>query len=149
MNRMNASELTLDAPPLLDLADADEVTSITRTADLLSGCAKVKNGRAFLEAVLERQRINPPVLGSGVALPHARTPWVDEIVCVASRCLVPVAFGPEQVPVRLIFLFGIPPHRITEYLAITAALVKRLRNPDVIDGLLKADTVEDFLKWLA
>lgn len=149
MNRMDASELTLNAPPLLDLADADEVTAITRTAELLSGCLSLRDERGFLEAVLERQRINPPVLGSGVALPHARTPLVDEIVCVASRCVAPVAFGPEQVPVRLIFLFGIPPHRIAEYLAITAALVKRLRNPEVIGGLLDANAGDDFMKWLA
>jgi mannitol/fructose-specific phosphotransferase system IIA component (Ntr-type) len=102
----------------------------------------------FLAAVLERQRINPPVLGSGVALPHARTPLVGEIVCVAARCREPVAFGPEAVPVRLIFLFGIPPHRITDYLAVTASLVKRLRRPEVIAGLQQAGTEEDFLQSL-
>lgn len=140
--------LDLDAPPLLDLEAADEVAAITLTAELLTGHAQVRDEAGFLAAVLERQRINPPVLGSGIALPHARTPLVGEIICAVARCKEPVAFGPETVPVRLIFLFGIPPHRITDYLAATAALVKRLRRPDVIEGLLAAETNEDFLKWL-
>ncbi len=73
---------------------------------------------------------------------------MGEIGCVAARTAEPVGFGDEQKPVRLIFLFGIPPHRIAEYLAVTAALVKRLRNPEVIEGLLDAKTSDDFLHWL-
>ena len=141
--------MTLDVPPLLDLEAADEEAAITRAAELLKGHPQMRDEAGFLAAVLERQRINPPVLGSGVALPHARTPLVGEIVCVAARCKEPLAFGPDAVPVRLIFLFGIPPHRVTEYLAATAALVKRLRRPEVIDGLLNAESSDDFLNWLA
>jgi CBS domain-containing protein len=90
---------------------------------LLRGHAQIRDEAGFLVAVLERQSINPPVLGSGVALPHARTPLVGEIVCVAARCREPVAFGPDAVPVRLIFLFGIPPHRITDSLTVNLVAI--------------------------
>ncbi len=145
---MSLPALILDAPPLLDLDAPDEVAAITHVAALLKGHAHVRDQAGFLAATLERQRVNPPVLGSGIALPHARTQLVDEIVCVAARCKEAVPFGPEAVPVRLIFLFGIPPHRITEYLASVASLLKRLRHPEVIDGLLHAESGGDFLKWL-
>jgi mannitol/fructose-specific phosphotransferase system IIA component (Ntr-type) len=59
-----------------------------------------------------------------------------------------VPFGPDVTPVRLIFLFGIPPHRISEYLAMTAALVKRLRDPETLNRLLAAETTEEFTGWL-
>lgn len=145
---MTSPELILSAPSLLDLEVSGEIDAIARTAELLAGSLDVLDQGKFLEAVFERQRINPPVLGSGIALPHARTPLVKEIVCVASRLLDPVAFGPDGVPVRLIFLFGIPPHRISEYLAMTAALVKRLRKPETLDGLLNAGNVGEFVRWL-
>lgn len=145
---MISREMKLDAPPLLDLRAVDEEGAITRVAALLKGHARVADEAGLLAAVLERQRIQPPMLGNGVALPHARTPLVDEIVCVAARCVEPVVFGPDATPVRLIFLFGIPPHRISEYLALTAGLVRRLRQPEVMDGLLGAETEEGFLKWL-
>ncbi|MEO5916099.1 MAG: PTS sugar transporter subunit IIA [Luteolibacter sp.] len=145
---MSLPELTLNVPPLLDLDVTTENDAIRRTAGLLGNCAEVSNFPGFLDAVFDRQRINPPLLGNGVALPHARTSLVSEIVCVAARCAAPVPFGSEGKPVRLIFLFGIPPHRIAEYLALTAALVKRLRNPETIEGLLAAESADDFLRWL-
>lgn len=138
----------LNAPPLLDVVVSNERDAILRTAGILSGCPDVVDPVGFLEAVFDRQRINPPILGNGIAMPHARTPLVREIVCVAARCAEAVPFGEEKKPVRLIFLFGIPPHRISQYLAMMAALVKRLRTPHVLEGLLSAATAEDFQRWL-
>ena len=140
--------LNLNAPPLLNLDAVAENDVISRTAGLLDGASEISNFQGFLDAVLDRQRINPPILGNLAALPHARTPFVKEIVFVASRCDAPVPFGPELKPVRLVFLFGVPPHRISEYLAVTAALVRRLREPAVIDGLLAAPTAEEFADLL-
>lgn len=145
---MSLTGLIFNAPPILDLAAADENDAIQRTAALLGREPAIRDFEGFVKAVLDRQRINPPVLGNGVALPHARTALTREIVCVASRCAAPVAFGPEATPVRLVFLFGIPPHRISEYLGVTAALVKRLRDPEILTGLLTAETAPEFAAWL-
>lgn len=145
---MSLPGLSLNAPPLPDLDATDENDAILRTAALLQGDPDILDFDGFLAAVLERQKINPPILGCGVALPHARTALTREIVCAAARCRGPVEFGPDATPVRLVFLFGIPPHRISEYLALTAALVKRLRNPEILAGLLAGETAEEFAKWL-
>ena len=50
---------------------------------------------------------------------------------------------------RLIFLIGVPPHRIDDYLGLTAHLAQRLRNPAVLDGLLNAGDAEKFAEFLA
>lgn len=138
------SPLVLSAPPLLDVVAKDEQEAIQKTSGLLDACSDVIDAVRFLDAVLDRQRINPPILGNGIAMPHARTPWVREIVFSTARLASEVPFGCEGKPVRLVFLFGVPPHRISQYLAMTAALVKRLRDPLVIDGLLHAAAAEDF-----
>lgn len=136
------------APPLLDIKAADENGVIRLTAGQLAGSPDVLDYEGFLSAVFERQRINPPVLGNGVAIPHARTASVKEMVCAVARCAEAIPFGEERIPVRLVFLFGVPPHRIDLYLATMAALVKRLRKPEVIEGLLAATQAEEFLGWL-
>ena len=141
--------LTLNAPPLLDLEGPTERDVILRAAGLLQGRPEITDFEGFVDAILERQRINPPILGNGVAMPHARTPLVREIVCVAARCSSAVAFGADQIPVRLVFLFGIPPCRISQYLAVTATLVRHLRTPGVLERLLAADTSAEFLRLLA
>lgn len=138
----------LSVAPALQLAAANEQEAVMKTVGLVQGLREVGDFPAFAEAVWERQLINPPLLGDGIALPHARTPAVSEIVFAVSRLHSPVGFGPEAKPVRLLFLFGVPPQRISEYLATTAALVRRLRDPKLVTDLLEAKEEPDFLDLL-
>jgi len=140
--------LPSDAPLSLNLDASEESGAIMATAELLRGHPDVLDHAAFVEAILERQKINPPLLGNGIALPHARTSKVKEIVFAAARCARPVPFGDPAVPVRLIFLYGIPPHRVAEHLATVAALARKLRDPKVVDGLLAAADAATFFTLL-
>ena len=136
------SYLPPDSPITLDLEAAGEEQAIRAAAALLEGKAGIRDHEAFIHAVLERQKINPPLLGSGIALPHARTPAVSEIVFAAARCRMPVDFSGTQV--SLVFLFGVPPDKIAEYLAMTAALARRLRDPQVVADLMAAPDEASF-----
>lgn len=140
--------LPSDAPLSLDLDVSDESGAIVATAELLRGHPDILDHASFVEAILERQKINPPLLGNGIALPHARTSKVKEIAFAVARCARPVPFGDQAVPVRLIFLYGIPPHRVAEHLATVAALARRLRDRNVIDGLLAAADPATFFTLL-
>jgi fructose PTS system EIIA component len=131
-----SSYLPPDSPVTLGLEATGEEQAIRAVAALLDGKTGIRDHEAFIHAVLERQKINPPLLGSGIALPHARTAAVSEIVFAAARCQTPVDFS--GTPVSLVFLFGVPPNRIAEYLAITAALARRLRDPRVVADLMAA-----------
>lgn len=143
-----APVLPTDAPLMLDLDAATEQEAITAVTELLRGHPDVVDHTAFVAAVFERQKINPPLLGAGIALPHARTPHVKEIVFAVARCVRPVPFGDTVTPVRLIFLYGIPPHRVAEHLATTAALARKLRDPAVVTGLLAAQDATAFFQHL-
>ena len=131
-----------DAPVTLDLEAVGEEQAIRAVAGLLEGKAGIRDEAAFIGAVLERQKINPPLLGNGIALPHARTGAVSEIVFAVARCRAPVDFSGTAV--SLVFLFGVPPERIAEYLAMTAALARRLRDPRVVADLMAAPDEASF-----
>jgi mannitol/fructose-specific phosphotransferase system IIA component (Ntr-type) len=132
------------APPVVDLEAKDETDAIRKVAALLKGNPDITDQAVFVAAVEERQRLNPPLLGDGIALPHARTPAVKEIVFTAARLKEAVAFGADKLPVKLIFLFGVPPSRIGEYLTATAALARCLRNAATVARLLAAEGEADF-----
>lgn len=138
--------LLSDVPLRIDLEASSEKEAISGVAGLLAGDPRVLQPQRFLEAVLERQKINPPLLGSGIALPHARCTAVSEIVMAVGRLASPVMFG--ETPVSLIFLVGVPPHRISEYLAMTASLARRLRTPGVVERLLSAKDEAGFVAEL-
>lgn len=145
---MAISLLTPETPLVLDLDAVMEEAAILELAGYLDGHPDVSDLTAFTKAVLERQKINPPLLGSGIALPHARTSAVKEVVFAVARTRVPISFGEANCPVRLIFLYGIPPHRVAEHLATTAALARKLRDPTVLAALLDAADEEAFRQVL-
>ncbi len=145
---MSASLLQLSAPPCLRIEAGDSAGAIRATLEALRGHGAIADFAGFGEEVFQRQRINPPVLDIGVAIPHARTSLVRDLVFAAGRCARSLSFSEGHPPVRLVFLFGVPPHRISEYLAVMAALVRRLRSEETLRGLLTAETAEEFQQWL-
>lgn len=98
-------------------------------------------------AVLERQKVDPPLLPMGIAFPHARTDSVRSLVLAIGICPEPVVFG--DTPVRLILLIGVPKAAIGEYLDLTSFLVRHLRNQPVLDRLLAASNMAEFLETFA
>ena len=142
LSKMVAEEV----PVILDFQAGSEADAILRVAGLLAGDPRIKDQQRFLDAVFERQKISPPLLGNGIALPHARTPAVSELVIAVGRSRSPVQIGEAEV--RLIFLIGVPPHLIAEYLAMTSSLARRLRLPGVVESLLAAPDAEAFRSLL-
>ena len=129
-------------PVLLDLEVGSDEEAIRAVAGQLADHPNVLRPASLVEAVLERQRVQPSLLGAGIALPHARCDSVREIVMAAGRLREPVAFG--ETPVKLIFLIGVPRHCIADYLAMTSALARRLRDARRREALLTAKDVEAF-----
>lgn len=141
--------LSRDAVILLDLDASDEKSAIMKVAELLEGHPGMADNKAFCSAVWERQCLQAPLLGNGVALPHARTGAVKEIVFSIGRLRAPVPFGLENSPVSLIFLYGTPPGQIVPSLALVAELARKLHRPEILSALMEARTEADFRKLLA
>jgi fructose PTS system EIIA component len=94
-------------------------------------------------AVLQRQKTDPPLLPMGIALPHARTDSVRSLILAVGICPEPIDFG--EMAVRLILLIGVPKAAIAEYLDLTSFLVRHLRNQGVLDRLMTATNIAEFL----
>jgi mannitol/fructose-specific phosphotransferase system IIA component (Ntr-type) len=107
----------------------------------------VIDANALRTAVLQRQKVDPPILPMGVAFPHARTDSVRALVLAIGTCPEPVVFG--DTPVRLILLIGVPKAAIAEYLDLTSFLARHLRNRPVIDRLMEATNMSEFLETFA
>ncbi len=136
------------APILLWVEDSSEDDVLKRMIRSLAGRAGILDLQDLERAVLERQKLQPPLLGNGVALPHARTPAVTEMVLAIGRCLESVPFGPDKVPVRLVFLYGVPAQCIGGYLNAVAHLTRLLKTPGTLDALLAAPDEASFRQHL-
>jgi mannitol/fructose-specific phosphotransferase system IIA component (Ntr-type) len=135
---------------LLDLpaGTADEVIRALH-AGLVAGTAAVTDGPRFLADLQERMAVAPVTIADDVALPHARTDAVSQLVLAVARLKPGVAFDASHPRVRLVFLIGTPRGAVTDYLRVVAALTRLLRNPAARSGLMTATDEADFRSMLA
>jgi fructose-specific phosphotransferase system IIA component len=125
---------------LLDVNMPDKNSAIAKTVENMARREVLTDPSSFLEEVLKREQLGSTAIGDGVAIPHARTQNVSDIVVAITRLAKPVNFSPEKELVELIFLIGTPLNAIGEYLKVLARFSKLLRNANVRSSLLSAKT---------
>ena len=130
------------------------VQSTRRTAALnevarrLDGHPAVSNYAGFYQELLARDRLDTTCLGNEIALPHARTEHVSDLVLAIGRSPGGVVFEKGDQTVRLLFVLGTPKSNPMGYLQIVSTLCKIFKDPANREALLKADTPEAFVDVL-
>jgi len=118
--------------------------------DLLDGVGRLKDKKAFHDALLEREKIVSTGIGLGIAIPHAKLEGYDDFF---------IAIGIQKnngidwkaldgSPVRIIFMIGGPENKQTEYLHILSRLTTAIKDPELRKQLLKASTAGQVLHLL-
>jgi fructose PTS system EIIA component len=126
-----------------NLEAKSEHEAISKLLGALQGNPLVKDLSELSAAIFDRQQTDPPLFPGGIAFPHARTDSVSSMVMVAATCPQPIPFG--EMPVRLIFLIGVPKRAGAEYLEMISFLARHVREDQVIDRLLQTEDVPSFL----
>ena len=86
---------------VLHLQGAKRTAALNEVARLLDGHVDVANYAGFYEELLARDRLDTTCLGNAIALPHARTEHVKQIVLAVGRCDSGIAFVAQpQIPPR-------------------------------------------------
>jgi len=129
------------------LTAGSDIEAIERLLLALEGNQRIKDLAELRKAIFDRQKVDPPLLPMGVAFPHARTDSVCGIVMVIGISPEPIPF--PGVAARLVLLIGAPKNAISEYLELTSFLARHLRGEQVIDALISATDIEQFLTAFA
>ena len=125
--------------------DADsEHEAISKMLGRLQGHPEVQDWQKLSAAVFDRQQTERPLFPGGIAFPHARTDCVSALVTVIATCSQPIPFG--EIPVRLIFLIGIPKRAGADYLELISFLARHVRGDRVVDRLVASE--EDMSSFL-
>lgn len=107
---------------------------------------KLPNGKAFHNAILDRERIVSTGIGMGVAIPHAKLTTLREFFIVIGILQKGVDWNAlDGAPVRLIFLIGGPDNKQTEYLKILSSLTMALRDENLRKEMLSAQNPEEII----
>ena len=132
----------------LDIRADTQETAVLEVAELLANHPAMDNFEAFRRDLLAREAAGSTCLGGGVALPHARTLAVREIIVAAGRSAAGVRFQGLEEPVHLVFVVATPRSQITGYLATVGALARLLRDRERLQRLLECGSPAEFASLL-
>ncbi len=125
----------------LDLVARDKTEAIQKMIQQIQQKQNIIDAELFYNDVMTREGLGCTGIGNGIALPHARSEYVDDILVSFARLKNSVDFGAlDKKPVRIVLLLGTCLKTVAEYLKVLSKISKALRDKKVVEGLYRADT---------
>ena len=134
---------------VLSVRSSKRTAALNEVARLLDGHPHVTNYTGFYQELLARDRLDTTCLGNEIALPHARTEHVSDLVLAIGRSPGGVVFEKGDQNVRLLFVLGTPKNNPMAYLQVVSTLCKIFKHAANREALLQADSPEAFVAVLA
>lgn len=130
----------LDAELVSFLDVRSQGDALAALVALLDKNGKLRDKKAFYDAILGREKIVSTGIGTGVAIPHAKLQgYKDFFIAVGIQSKRGIEWNTlDGSLVRLIFMIGGPENRQTEYLRILSHLTMAIKDEERRKKLLKA-----------
>ena len=122
--------------------------AIVELIDLLVQKGRVRgvDRDSILAALRQREETMSTGIGFGIAIPHASSSCVNEVVAAFGRSSTGIEFDSlDNSPVRFIVLFVVPKDQFQVHLRTLAAIAKFLNDKAVREQLAKADSSDEIL----
>ena len=117
--------------------ESNDVEGVIAEVASKAGAAGLGDPDLIRAQLLERERLHPTVMGSGLAIPHATVPGLEEpVIGVALAGGTPVSFGPtDQGTVRVFFVLLTPPGHERDHVKLLARICRLVRHEGFMDNL--------------
>jgi mannitol/fructose-specific phosphotransferase system IIA component (Ntr-type) len=145
---MKLAELLSPCQILLDLKAVERWPAIVELVDALVTSGKLLSGlhAEILDALRSREALVSTGIGSGVAIPHAFSDQISQVVAVFGRSKAGIDFAAlDAAVVNFIVLFIVPKKHYHLHLRTLSAIAKMFTNNEVHRRLAAAQTHADIL----
>ncbi len=116
------------------------------TKGLLTECGRDE----MLSALHTREQFVSTGIGSGVAIPHAFSDRIDEVIAVMGRSRAGIDFSAQDdAPVHLVILFFVPRQHHDLHLRTLAAIGRLFHNEEMKRQLVEAAGPDEMLRTLS
>lgn len=133
----------------LALKAGDKAAAVHEVLHCLNGDARISDFFKLESAVTDRNAAAISECGAGICIAHGRTDSVSGLIMAVGRFPDGVACPEIDVPIKLVFVAGIPTAFSADYLRIVGAIARICRDKHLLDHLLGAKTAGEFLEILA
>jgi len=126
------SELLSKEAVILELKAKEKMLVIQELAEHLVNKNLIVNKDEFLTAIAKRENLESTGIGNGIAIPHARTNAVKNLVLAFGRSDDGVDFSSiDGRPSHLIFMIVSPEEKKSEYIKTLAKISRLVRKEEV------------------
>ncbi|WAC19706.1 PTS sugar transporter subunit IIA [Luteolibacter sp. SL250] len=148
---MKLAQLLSPDQILLEVKAGEHWASIVELVDCLIACGRLPEAQyeGILASLKAREEQVSTGIGGGVAIPHAFSDDLEEVVAIFGRSREGIDYQAlDGKPVQLIILFIVPRKDYHLHLRTLAAIAKMFTNAEVRRQLVEAETEEDMLAIL-
>jgi len=134
----------------LQLKGKNKKEIIEELVVLIAKSNRLKNKKAFLKSILEREKLGSTGIGNGVAIPHAKSKAVRDFVLVFARKDSGIDFGAlDGERTYLFFSLASPEAEVGEHLKILSEIARLIKDKFIVDNLKDCKTKKDVIRVLS
>ncbi|HAV43270.1 TPA: hypothetical protein DCX15_04570 [bacterium] len=147
---MHLSSLIKKELVLLELKAQNKEEVIREMAELISKDKRIKDKDRLIQAMFEREELGTTGIGNGLAIPHARTDAVKDIVIAFAKSKEGADFeSMDKKPANLFFMVVGPQEKNKEYLRVMSILARLFSKEENRQTLMRATTPKEIIKSVA
>jgi len=124
-------------------AGGDKEAVIGLLAARLADAGRSSDGAGLVAAAMAREAQSATGLPGGIAIPHCRSPYVDEATIGFARLSPAVDFGAPDGPADLAFLIAAPDSGGAEHMKLLSSLARALVRKEFVASLRAASSAEE------
>lgn len=133
----------------LDLKGTNKTEVLKELNELLIKSGKINNKEKCLDALVNREKLGSTGIGKGVAIPHAKTEYADDLTIAFGISKNGVNFNAvDEEKVNIFFVFASPMKKSKIYLKILARISRLIRNEEFRKKLLSAKDIQEILNLI-
>ncbi len=117
---------------------------INKLTELVSTSDKVQDKESFKKDIWERETLMSTGIGLGIAIPHARSEYIKDIVIAIGISKESIEFDSiDGKPVTYIIMIAANKNQHKEYLQILAKVALVLKSKKKREKIMNSNSIED------
>jgi PTS system fructose-specific IIC component len=134
----------------LDLKADSKKKLLLEFVGCVSKAAGIKDRKAFLSAILKRERLGSTGIGNGVAIPHAKSKKINKFILAFARKNEGIDFGAlDGAKTYIFFMLGSPEEKVGEHLKILSEISQLAKDKFVVELFKKAKNKKEILNIIS
>ena len=133
----------------LNLESKNKNTVIRELYNNLRQTNLIKDEEQGLNDIFKREDMGSTGIGKRIALPHAKTKAVDELMITFGISRNGISYNSvDDENVNIFFMFLCPENKTREYLKVLARISRLIREEKFVNDLLKATSNQEILELI-